>query len=565
MKKLVSIILVMLLALALVFTGCQKTNDAVNDTTKNNTQKEETKGEDTEENALSEPGAFPLVKEKATISMLSLDKANIKDITTNEFTKFYEEKTNVHIEWELIPQSSADEKRSLTLASGDYPEVFFGVGITREEELTYGREGVFLPLENLIDKWGVETKKMFEEVPYLRKSITTPDTHIYTLPQVNQCYHCIYAQKLWVNHVWLDNLGLKPPTTTDEFYDMLVAFKTQDPNGNGIADEIPLSGCQDSWHSNAFDFISCAWIFNDGGDRLIVEDGKVDTVVNRDGFRDALRFTHKLYKDGLLDPASLTQDADQYKQLCENSEIELVGVAAGGWFGVFTSLEGDRHKMYDGLIPIKGPEGVQTCGKYPYTYGTGNYAITNKCENPDLAMKWADWLYNQEATLRYVEAGREGHEWQKAADGAIDLRGRQAKWERIDNVEYGEIQNVHYYQMGPSYRDFEYRQSWGYPEDEFASDGYERRLYNVTQEYEPFAPDTSMVYPKTYANPDHVDELSKLKTAIQDLTDESIARFITGDLDIENDWDKYVSDLETAGLARYLEILQEAYNSQFSN
>lgn len=510
---------------------------------------------------LSEAGEFPLVEKTATITMLSQEKADIKDILTNEFTVFYEEKTNVHVDWELIPSSSLAEKRSLTLASGDYPEVFFGVGITKEEEMTYGPEGVFLPLEDLIQTWGVETKKMFAEVSYIEKGITTPDGHIYTLPQVNECFHCIYSQKHWINTSWLTTLGLDIPTTTDEYYTVLKAFKEQDPNGNGKADEIPLSGSTNGWHANPFDFISNAWLFNDGGDRLIVEDGVVDTVVNRDEFRDALRYSNMLYNEGLLDEGAFTQDQDILRQVAENPDVELLGVAAAGWFGVFTTLEGERNKIYDVIPPLEGPDGVQYSAKYPYTYGTGQYAITNKAENPALAMKWADWLYTLDAALLYIEAGREGFEWSIADEGQLDFHGNQARWQRIDTTEYGEIQNVHYYQMGPSWRSMEYRQSWATPQDIYDPKGYEVRLFQATELYVPYAPDTSMVYPPTYADADTVNEMSMLQTAVNDLTKESIARFITGDLDIEADWDKYLKDLETAGLTRYLEIKQTAYDA----
>ena len=48
--------------------------------------------------------------------------------------------------------------------------------------------------------------------------------------------------KLWFNYDWLEKLGLEEPQTTEELYEVLKAFKTQDPNGNGKANEIPLTG-----------------------------------------------------------------------------------------------------------------------------------------------------------------------------------------------------------------------------------------------------------------------------------------------------------------------------------
>ena len=53
---------------------------------------------------------------------------------------------------------------------------------------------------------------------------------------------CQYQpDEMYVYRPWLDKLGLDIPETTEEFYQMLKAFKEQDPNGNGVADEIPFS------------------------------------------------------------------------------------------------------------------------------------------------------------------------------------------------------------------------------------------------------------------------------------------------------------------------------------
>ena len=70
-----------------------------------------------------------------------------------------------------------------------------------------------------------------EEVSYLKSAMTAPDGNIYALPKVNECLHCTYGQRMWINTTWLEKLGLEMPTTTDEFYQVLKAFKEQDPNG----------------------------------------------------------------------------------------------------------------------------------------------------------------------------------------------------------------------------------------------------------------------------------------------------------------------------------------------
>lgn len=514
---------------------------------------------------LSAPGVFPLVKNKVTLKFFAPQNVNIKDMNTNTFTTFYENKTNVHIQWELVPADALTDKRSLALASNDLPDVFFGAGVTKEEEMLYGTQGIFLPLNKYIDKQGVEIKKMFAAVPVVKPGITTPNGSIYSLPQENQCYHCWFSQKLWINSSWLKKLNLEMPKTTDDILKVYRAFRDNDPNGNGKKDEYALSGAniKTSWHSNPVDYFMCAFIYDDGGDRLSLENGKVDVNFNKPEFKEGLKFMNTMWKEKLIDPAAFTQDESTLKQVGENPAAEILGSVTVGFFGGFTSLTGTRMKNYDAVPPLKGPNGVQTTGWYPYDYAAGQYVITKACTNPELAYKWADWLYSDEATFLYIECGREGKEWKKASATDKDLNGNPAKWMRTDTYAYGEIQNVHYYQMGPSYRSREYRESWGSPQDPYAEKGYELRLQLETKPYEAFKPAT--VFPPVYMDASAVKEIAQIKTPINDYVNESIAAFVTGNMDIEKEWDKYTKNLESLNLKRYIELQQKAFdNSSFA-
>ena len=93
-----------------------------------------------------------------------------------------------------------------------------------------------------LDTVSVGYKQAFEEIDGLKEYITTPDGNIYSLPNIDGSLHVQYNMKLWINTQWLDNLGLDMPTTTEEFYEVMKAFKEKDANGNGDPnDEIPLS------------------------------------------------------------------------------------------------------------------------------------------------------------------------------------------------------------------------------------------------------------------------------------------------------------------------------------
>ena len=60
-------------------------------------------------------------------------------------------------------------------------------------------------------------KQVFAEYPPAQGLITATDGNIYSMPNINDCYHCRDPRKLWINKPWLDALGLAMPKTTDEF------------------------------------------------------------------------------------------------------------------------------------------------------------------------------------------------------------------------------------------------------------------------------------------------------------------------------------------------------------
>src|SRR5699024_5514757 len=108
--------------------------------------------------------------------------------------------------------------------------------------LKYVNQEVIVPLNDLIEEYAPNIKKAMEEYPRFKKMSTAPDGKIYGIPQLNDCYHCSYPAKYWINTKWLKDLDMEMPKTTEDFKKVLEAFKTQDPNGNDKADEVPLSG-----------------------------------------------------------------------------------------------------------------------------------------------------------------------------------------------------------------------------------------------------------------------------------------------------------------------------------
>ncbi|MBF9017614.1 MULTISPECIES: extracellular solute-binding protein [unclassified Oceanispirochaeta] len=523
---------------------------------------------ETKEVMVNPAGQFPIVDEKITLSAFIEQRALVEDLNTNDTTVFMEDKTNIHLDMLIVPTEAIAEKKQLLLASGQYPDIFLSGYFTNEDIMRYGpSEQVFVPLTDLIDKYAPNIKKAGEDIPGFLESLTAPDGEIYGLPTINECYHCSYNPKYWVYKPWLDALGMKIPETTEDFYQMLKAFKTQDPNGNGIQDEIPLSGSPNGWYSKTEHFIMNAFVFDDGGSVdqeyfFQVNNGNLDFVADTEGWRDGLRFMNRLYNEGLYDPASFTQDYTQLREMGNNSDAVILGSSAAGHPGVFVTISEEipRHKDYVSIRPLTGPSGVQYSVPTPFKAVKGAmFTITDKCKNPKAAIRLADYMYSFEGSM-LLDVGIEGKTWKAADIGKKDFSGNQAVWEQLS--DYMEIDNTSWKEVGPSFRSFaSVRGTKAQPQDPMAADGFETRLFQETNNnYEPYAP-KEVFLGDTFLGLEEIEEAAQLRLHIVDYVKQSMIRFIIGDLDIEKDWDNYVQSLKDINVDEYVSVYRNAYSN----
>jgi len=512
-------------------------------------------------------GEFPIVDEPETIKILIRAANGVADYENNDFTIWLEEQTGLNLDFDVAPnnEEEAKQKLNLVLASGQLPDMIINFGISLAEQQVLADQGILIPLNDLVDEYADNFATVLEEVPQIMDIATLMDGNLYTLPEINDCYHCTLAQKAWIYQPWLDALGLEVPTTTEELHTVLKAFKEQDPNGNGIADEIPWSaGVVAGWNAQIERFIMNSYVLNSwqstANARLYVEDGVVHAAYAEEGWREGLKYLAGLYAEGLIDPQAFTNDATQLKALAENPDTPILGFVQEGWPGMFLDWGGDsgRWEEYVPISPLMGETGVQVMPQSPYSkISNGRLAITSAAKNPAAAFRLADLMYSTEATLRST-IGRPDVEWEWSAEGAEGIDGGPALYKVLKIYTEGE-QSFTWNQSAPTFRTATYRMAQEFNPD----DPLERLLYNWSKElYQPYAQPEMEVPPLTFTS-EQSQRLSELRTALDTLIEQAFAGFVTGQMDIDSGWDQYLAELENNNLSEFLSIYQAAYDAKF--
>lgn len=498
---------------------------------------------------------FPITEEKTTLSVFCTKPTGLENHDTNTFTNWYEEKTNVHIDWNLV---TGDERQAinLMLASDDYSDIFYGFGFARSEQQAYYDQGVFTDMSSYIDKHAYYIKEMLNSDPTFEKKLRFYDDMILGIPTMIQDFSGQQPYKMWVYKPWMEKLNLKAPTTTDEFYNMLKAFKEKDPNGNGKADEVPLAARNnrggeiglDMYLMNAF----CTWgkygFYNDNGKAVfapITEDAK-----------EGMLYMRKLYQEGLIHPDSFVMDRSRVTSLCEN-DTPIVGAATGRWTTQFTAAgSSNRMNEYVAIPPLKGPKGVQQTLNATNDPALTSFSITSSCENPAVAVKWIDWFYSLDGYL--TAKANEGT--RRANDGELGFDGEQAilAIDKVDDAAtFGMVQNERWLDSALGFLPVETSIK---TKDYTADAPRQQNAYEAYKLYEPFAVKDKVIidFPMTSSE---AKEYLELRSTITAAIDSGLVGFVIGEKSIENDWDAYVQNFYDLGLKRYTEIVQKYLDS----
>lgn len=480
---------------------------------------------------------MPIVNDQIVIKAFTqIDPLN-KDYNEMSVLDKFDEGTGVDVQYECINAKVWEEKKNLVLASGDLPDIFFGGGLSNGDIAKYGSMGVLVPLEDLIDKYAPNIKKLFDENPEIKKASTSADGHIYTLPYIDGYKPEDVVTHLFINKTWLDKLGLEVPATTDEYYEVMKEFKEKDPNGNGKADEIPLSYRVGNNYNGDFSFSGAFGVF-DNMDHVMIKDGKVSYTVTDDGYKEYIKWTNKMYKEGLIDQEVFTQDQGQYVGKGKMEEQIL------GSFMVYNadSMVGEEQAVNDyiALKPLKGPNGDQLWGSYVKDNRGPKFAMTNANKNPEATIRWIDQFFNQEDVKALeVHLGEVGTILGEK-DGKYEVVNSDAaaKWENCPGPYAPGIVSVDTY------------------DNKLIANDAGKRKSKYYEEYKEFLAEPLPLL--SFTN-EELTRLGELKTDLNNYIDEMKGKWTTGQSNVESDWEAYKEQLKKMGCEEYVKIYTDAY------
>lgn len=329
---------------------------------------------------------------------------NVSDYDDNAFTKYLEDTVNVDLKFLFFSNARAEYMQQLALMCGaneKLPDVIVGFEFSHYTVNEYGEDGYFIDLTDYIEDYAPNYKKQIEKLDedtkeyVLEKGKNTETGAYYGMPRVLCEAFDDLQSIMYINQNWLNKLGLKIPTTIEELKTVLTAFKTQDPNGNGQADEMTIVG-RDAFLNYIINAFVCysASEFN-------VTDGQVWDPIKTNEFRQALIYANELVSTGLYDKLCLSNLtlADQKTIISPVGSSSKAGIFVGHHERMTNAATNalDEFVALPALADATG-KGGYTIVNEPLIHWTAY--ITKDCKYPAVAMKFIDAFYEDETITR---------------------------------------------------------------------------------------------------------------------------------------------------------------------
>jgi putative aldouronate transport system substrate-binding protein len=262
-----------------------------------------------------------------------------------EAFKILEQHTNTKLKINWAPNPSYDEKVNTTLASGSLPNVMLVTKNKADNIVDAVNAGAFWELGPYLKDYPNLSKTISKDALYN----VSYNGKVFSLPSLRGNNE----STVLIRKDWLDNIGLKTPTTIDEFYETIKAFKNNDPDKNGKNDTLGLIETSDA---TTFHMVKI-WM---GASKMWgVQNGQLEPDFTTKEYLNAMNFMKKLYQEKLIN--------EDFAVVTQNQMLDYINKEKGGFLsgsfpmltnGYFNPLaETNPKAKLDLFDRVKGPSG----------------------------------------------------------------------------------------------------------------------------------------------------------------------------------------------------------------
>ncbi|WP_248927068.1 extracellular solute-binding protein [Paenibacillus hamazuiensis] len=356
--------------------------------------------------------ADPFGKYESTVTINIGKEINPSDKTlppgdsseNNQYTRYVKEQLNIETKnaWQAATGKDYDQKVNLSIASNDLPDAMI-VNDTQLRQML--KAGQLADLTDVFNKYASPAiKSIMNSTQGLAQKAVTFNGKMMAIPNVTTESDMVHI--MWIRKDWLDKLGLEPPKTIDDLEKVAKAFVEQDPDGNGKADTIGITGPQSGGliHANfiapnnnnyGFDPVFSAYhaypgFWLKGSDSKAVYGSILPET------KQALAKLQDLYKKGLID-----KEMSVRKDASEPIKSGKSGIWFGMWWAGYGAL-GDAIKNDPKANWQAYAVPLDASGEFTPHMGTpsNKFLVVRKgYEHPEAALKMINLLLRDESKL----------------------------------------------------------------------------------------------------------------------------------------------------------------------
>ena len=549
-------ILAMLLAMtmcgtALAGCGSENASSEVAGSEATSTETTETTATETvaEQEPLKNVDIYPLTSDKTFTVFTPVDLYGGGEKKVNDYVDAIEKGTGISIDWKTVDK----EQAKLIITSKEFPDAFFFYGglLDKSTIYEYGQAGYFVNFMDYLDIMP-NFSAFLEEYPEVYELAKNDDGSIYSLPSINvdstSTNNMVYYRTDMMKEIGWEN----PPATTDEFLQFIVElqehFGAKDPEFVAFN---AYTKSQMLWSANWLPrYFFCA--FGELSTQDLTIDSKGNAVLGgaTEQYRHYLEFMNKIWESGAFNTNVYTQEAAASNAMAAGNHVAVFGKSTGLSIDNFESGNFDLAVLEPLTSEYWDTKHWYLGNKYQ---SSKNTMLSTTCEDIETMVKWLDAFYSTPEN----PLNEEGTIWGNVL-GSGELGVSYELDDTTMTVTYNNNEN-----SGPAFGGVLYN-------------GYENGMNPYTM-----VPDTALGV-KSYGTVNNLWPYAETPIMLKDLvltteendayTDawaditaylaESCAKFITGELDIEVDenWNNYLSELNKMGLEDVLKIMQAAYD-----